>query len=78
MGSSVSPGTPDSSVASRSAASLSVASPGSQWPPICSHMFSFLCSVSSTRPRSGSTTSALAVRCPASQAFHIPSGCADR
>ena len=67
-GSSVSPDAmPDSSRASRSAASASVASPGSQWPPICSHMPSFLCRVSRTRPRAGSITSALPVTCPARQ-----------
>lgn len=53
---------PDSSVASRSADASTVVSPGSQWPPICSHMPSFRCRVSNTRPRSGSITSALLVR----------------
>ena len=59
----------------RSAASASVASDGSQCPPVCSHAPILGWRVSSTRSSAGSTTSALAVMCPAWQAFHKPSGC---
>ena len=42
---------PDSSVASRSAAPASEASPGSTWPPSWNHRRALACSVSSTAPR---------------------------
>ena len=55
---------PDSSVASRSAAASSVPSPGSQWPPMGSHIPALGCSVSSTRSPSWDSTAVVAVRWP--------------
>ena len=53
---------PDSSIASRNATAASAASPGSQWPPIGSHMPAFGCRVSRTFSLSWDRTAVVAVR----------------
>ncbi len=69
---------PDSSVASRSAAAASVASPGSKCPPSWSHRPILRWRVSRTRERAASRTAVLAVMCPGRQSRDRPSECARR